>query len=448
MTGDPGAGKSYVIETIVEIAHALSVGHVQTTSYNGIAAVNIDGETLCSLLGIGQSPNESLSFADAVNNISEDQLRSIRRNLHHSELALFIVDEISTLDAPMIAMIDARLQKAMKIGKPFGGVAMLFVGDFNQLGAVQKTFLLQDMLDWAEYQQYHKKTSKKGSTKKKKKMPVKTTTGDSSGMLHRASTETMMGAAGKIVEKQKRKEAKKVNKSLYSRYRVNGIVSHGCSKLSNFRRFHISTQQRSKDPTHNAFVQKLAAGQPIQMDDLAPYKKLSAEDTNDPTWKYAPILVSTNRERMSIVRKQSQLFARDHQTYVFKWKNQTQKWKNKPADLTQLYEENETLWQYFVPGADAFLNRNINAQLGLANGTQVVCHSLTLDPSGGDFDRLSTLLLERNLPYGSEVIMDQPPLAVNMRILPGLDGKLPSKHKQKQLQVLRQFSIDHGSSLL
>jgi len=136
------------------------------------------------------------------------------------------------------------------------------------------------------------------------------------------------------------------------------------------------------------------------------------------------------------------LFARDHQTYVFKWKNQTQKWKNKPADLTQLYEENETLWQYFVPGADAFLNRNINAQLGLANGTQVVCHSLTLDPSGGDFDRLSTLLLERNLPYGSEVIMDQPPLAVNMRILPGLDGKLPSKHKQRQLQVLRQFSID------
>ena len=62
MTGDPGAGKSYVIETIVEMAERMKVGHVQTTSYNGIAAVNIDGVTLLSLLGIDRNISSETSF--------------------------------------------------------------------------------------------------------------------------------------------------------------------------------------------------------------------------------------------------------------------------------------------------------------------------------------------------------------------------------------------------
>ena len=37
LTGDPGSGKSYVIETICELAQIMKVGFVGITSYNGIA---------------------------------------------------------------------------------------------------------------------------------------------------------------------------------------------------------------------------------------------------------------------------------------------------------------------------------------------------------------------------------------------------------------------------
>ena len=42
ITGEPGAGKSYAIQTIVELASILQLGITASTSYNGIAAVNVD----------------------------------------------------------------------------------------------------------------------------------------------------------------------------------------------------------------------------------------------------------------------------------------------------------------------------------------------------------------------------------------------------------------------
>jgi hypothetical protein len=51
-------------------------------------------------------------------------------------------------------MIDVRLQQVMDSTREFGGIAMLFVGDFNQLGPVKDTFLLADMMKWAVYESH------------------------------------------------------------------------------------------------------------------------------------------------------------------------------------------------------------------------------------------------------------------------------------------------------
>ena len=48
VTGQPGSGKSYVIETVTELCEKMKIGHVTTTSYNGMAAVNVDGNTICT----------------------------------------------------------------------------------------------------------------------------------------------------------------------------------------------------------------------------------------------------------------------------------------------------------------------------------------------------------------------------------------------------------------
>ena len=62
VTGDPGSGKSYVIETICELAQLMMTGTVACSSFNGIAAVNIDGITLLKLLGINNNTKSSMQL--------------------------------------------------------------------------------------------------------------------------------------------------------------------------------------------------------------------------------------------------------------------------------------------------------------------------------------------------------------------------------------------------
>ena len=104
------------------------------------------------------------------------------------------------------------------------------------------------------------------------------------------------------------------------------------------------------------------------------------------------------------------------------------------------------LWQYFVPGSEAFLTKNINPALGLANGTPVVCHSLVLsDEVTADMAAVWDQISGPNaLPFGSEIILNEAPVAVNMKIQTGLDGKKPSRAKKRQLEALRAHSVAQG----
>jgi hypothetical protein len=147
LKGDPGSGKSYATDTVIALADLMRVGTTPSCSYNGIAAFNIDGVTHCKLLGMSSCVGP---FSNS--RIGDDVLQSIRAELGAPDMCIFVVDEISTLDAQTIAMIDVRLQQVMDSTQSFGGIAMLFVGDFNQLGPVKEIFFLQEMMEWADYQ--------------------------------------------------------------------------------------------------------------------------------------------------------------------------------------------------------------------------------------------------------------------------------------------------------
>jgi len=293
MTGDPGAGKSYVIETLVELAYLMEAGHAQTTSFNGIAAVNIDGTTLCRLLSIPTFTATETDFAKAHSSLKGDQLQAVRNDLEADKLVLFIVDEVSTLDSVMVAMIDARLQKVMGNTKPFGGIAMLFCGDFNQLGVVQKTFLLDDLIGWAEYQEHLanqiQDPSQGGDSNKRKN-----TAAGAKCKPKRASVQKMMRISLQQKKKAQGKKEKEINKSLYSRYAVRGMVHRGCNLFSGLERYHLEEQWRAKDPVHMNFLKKLAAGLDISWRDLKAYKALDRADAQEKEWQFAPVLVSTN----------------------------------------------------------------------------------------------------------------------------------------------------------
>ena len=82
-------------------------------------------------------------------------LRDALLFLTSHNLCCLIVDEVSTFDTRIIALLHLHLQQIMQNDLPFGGLAIIFVGDFNQLDPVQKIFIPKDMMTWAMRQYDH-----------------------------------------------------------------------------------------------------------------------------------------------------------------------------------------------------------------------------------------------------------------------------------------------------
>jgi tRNA uridine 5-carbamoylmethylation protein Kti12 len=145
LTGQPGSGKSYVIETVAELCQKIGVGHVTSTSYNGIAAVNVDGNTMSTTFSINDTSDAKVKIR-----LSDKTIMDIFSKLDAETLRLLIVDEVSAIDARLLGLLDYRLQQLMNNDLPFGGIMVLLAGDFNQLGPVLKQFLPTTMMTYAQ----------------------------------------------------------------------------------------------------------------------------------------------------------------------------------------------------------------------------------------------------------------------------------------------------------
>jgi len=320
LTGHPGSGKSYATETTCELAVRLDLGVVGTTSYNGIATVNVDGSTVCSMFRIFDTADGS----DALT-LDPRAIKVIADKINADNLCFLIIDEVSTIDTRIIAMLDMRLQQIRANTLPFGGLPIMFAGDFNQLGPVQKTFIPKDMMTWALRLQ-------KAGRLDNPPPPSSTTTDESIPAAAASKRDRAKNFAayktGRYQATQKRKKAKQ--EAL--RFKPSSLAYKGCLLFSKFLRFHLSQQKRSTDPNHNRFVRKLSLGHAIDLEDILQYKSLSSDDIcNEPElWKFAPILVGTNKERLNIARHKARLWALEHNTYVFKWRNRLRKEENRP----------------------------------------------------------------------------------------------------------------------
>ena len=82
----------------------------------------------------------------------------------------------------------------------------------------------------------------------------------------------------------------------------------------------MTIQQRSKtDLDHTKFIDELGCGVPITLDKLKRYQFLCANDMKDKTWRYAPVLVTTNRKRIDLIHQQAIMIAIEHNTHVIRW---------------------------------------------------------------------------------------------------------------------------------
>ena len=133
--GAAGTGKSFVLHTLVALLrekHGGSADAVAVTAPTGIAAVAIGGCTIHKFIGAGLCAGSPRFVADKV-------MKSEKATRRWRETNVLIVDETSMLDADIMQKLDFIGRAARgEYETPFGGMQLVFTGDFYQLPPVSK----------------------------------------------------------------------------------------------------------------------------------------------------------------------------------------------------------------------------------------------------------------------------------------------------------------------
>lgn len=132
LTGEPGSGKTHTINRFTEWLDANRKRYAVTAS-TGIAATHINGQTIHSWSGIRIKSNLTARQIETM--LSDEYVYARLLNTD-----VLIIDEVSMLDAQFIDDLDAVLRAARDTlePRPFGGIQIVFVGDFFQLPPVTK----------------------------------------------------------------------------------------------------------------------------------------------------------------------------------------------------------------------------------------------------------------------------------------------------------------------
>ena len=127
-SGIGGTGKTFLLQKISE-SMRLKVGpsKVIVAAPTGVAAVICQGQTLHSFAGCG------------VPSVVSDFDKCWKQKRMWMELAVLIMDEVSMIEPAYIDWLDATVRSIRKQpGKAFGGIQLIFCGDFGQLPGICK----------------------------------------------------------------------------------------------------------------------------------------------------------------------------------------------------------------------------------------------------------------------------------------------------------------------
>lgn len=131
LTGEPGSGKSHTINDYVAYLRDRKIEPAITAS-TGIAATHIGGLTIHSWSGIGIKKFLTSRDLDALA-VNEYLVKRVAKT------KVLIIDEISMLTPETVTMVDAVCKEIKRNNEPFGGLQVVFVGDFFQLPPVVRS---------------------------------------------------------------------------------------------------------------------------------------------------------------------------------------------------------------------------------------------------------------------------------------------------------------------
>lgn len=125
LTGSAGTGKTYVLNQYIQYLKERKVP-VAITASTGIAATHINGMTIHAWSGIG-----------VKNSLNSSQLKNLKTKKYltkkFEQVEVLLIDEISMLHRNQLEMVDQVLKYFKMNELPFGGIQVIFCGDFFQL---------------------------------------------------------------------------------------------------------------------------------------------------------------------------------------------------------------------------------------------------------------------------------------------------------------------------
>lgn len=134
ITGPAGSGKSFLIKTIVNYSEENNK-KIQVCALTGCASIllNCKATTLHRFAGIGLA---NKNIEDVLNDVFNKKYKL--KNWYH--LKCLIIDEVSMMSLKILLILDKIGRKLYnKPDIPFGGLQLIFSGDFYQLPPIKST---------------------------------------------------------------------------------------------------------------------------------------------------------------------------------------------------------------------------------------------------------------------------------------------------------------------
>lgn len=130
LTGPAGSGKTHILNEYISFLKEHGV-EVAVTASTGIAATHLKGITIHSWAGIG--------IKDYLTDYDLDNLEQKAYLWKRFEnVKVLVIDEISILSSKTLDCVDKVLKTFKRNDLPFGGIQVIFSGDFFQLPPIEK----------------------------------------------------------------------------------------------------------------------------------------------------------------------------------------------------------------------------------------------------------------------------------------------------------------------
>lgn len=152
ITGKAGCGKSFLLSRIILYFRSClpSKGSLGVTATTGLAAQNIWGQTIHSLIGfVPQLDRHSLKDVQLYITMIKNNSGAVYRI---KKLQVLIIDEVSQMHTQYFQMMNAIFISIRGNTLPFGGIRLIMCGDFMQLPPVHEdgAFVFQSEL-WKDH---------------------------------------------------------------------------------------------------------------------------------------------------------------------------------------------------------------------------------------------------------------------------------------------------------